>query len=203
MRSTHQTGLSIIELMVGVVILGFTLMTAVPSFADWMRNAQIRSAAESIHNGLQTARTEAVKRNSSARFQLTSTLDNSCVLSTSGSNWLVNRTSSTTPASLCGTAPGNAATPFVLQSGPVTSGGVAVNASQVAVSFNGLGQQVASTNPTLGVAVLTIDVTPAQGTCIANNGTARCLRVIVSPTGQSRVCDPSLTGTVRANAMVC
>lgn len=198
-----QHGLSIIELMVGIVILGFTLMTAVPSFADWMRNAQIRSAAESIHNGLQTARTEAVKRNTAARFQLTSTLDNGCVLSTSGANWLVNLTSSTTPASLCGTAPSDAITPFVVQSSPAASGGTTITASQSAVSFNGLGQQIASTNPPLPVAVVTIDVTPAQGTCIANNGTTRCLRVIVSPTGQSRVCDPSVAGSARTNAMVC
>jgi len=205
MRATYQTGLSIIELMIGVVILGFTLMTAVPSFSDWMRDAQIRSTAESVHSGLQFARTEAVKRNAAVRFQLTDTLTSACALSTAGTNWLVNLSSSTTPAGQCNVAPSDTVTPFVLQSSPAGSNGsrVAVTASQAVVSFNGLGQQTASTTPATPVAQVTIDVAPTQGTCLADGGTARCLRVVVSPSGQSRVCDPHVTDAATRNGMRC
>lgn len=201
---THR-GMSLIELMVGVVILGFTLMTAVPSFTDWLRNAQIRSAAESIHGGLQFARAEAVKRNGAVRFQLTDTLTSGCTVSTSGTQWLVNLTASTLPDGHCDATPGTeGTTPFVLQSSPAANPDrLNVTASQAVVSFNGLGQQVASTNPDTPVAPLTIDLTPAQGSCLADGGSVRCLRVMVSPSGQSRVCDPSVTASAQSNGMRC
>ncbi len=201
----RQHGLSLIELMIGVVILCFSLMAAAPTFADWMRNAQIRSAAETLNSAIQLARTEAVKRNATTRFQLVDELTANCSLTTSGANWVVNLTSSTTPESHCDATPGSTSTPFVIQSGPAgaNSSTVGISASQEVVSFNGLGQQVASTNPDEAVAQMTIDVTPTSGTCLASGGTTRCLRVLILTTGQSRVCDPSLTDATAANGMRC
>ena len=63
MANNQQSGFSIIELMVAIVILVITLSIAVPSFSQFILNTQIRSAAESIRNGLQLARAEAIKRN--------------------------------------------------------------------------------------------------------------------------------------------
>jgi type IV fimbrial biogenesis protein FimT len=56
--------------MIGVVIMGILAAVAVPSFQAWTRNAQIRNAAESITNGLQKARAEAVARNTNVAFTL-------------------------------------------------------------------------------------------------------------------------------------
>lgn len=56
--------------MVGIVIMGILAAVAVPSFQAWTRNAQIRNAAESITNGLQKARAEAVARNTNVAFTL-------------------------------------------------------------------------------------------------------------------------------------
>ena len=56
-------------------------------------------------------------------------------------------------------------------------------------AFNGLGR----VSPT-PAGTITYDVgNPSGGTCRAAGGTMRCLRVEVSPTGQVRMCDPSLT----------
>jgi type IV fimbrial biogenesis protein FimT len=46
-------------------------MMGVPSFQSWIQNTQIRTAAESVMNGLQIARAEAVRRNVNVRFNLT------------------------------------------------------------------------------------------------------------------------------------
>ena len=67
---SRQAGFTLIELMIGVVILGILSAVALPSFQSWMRNAQVRNAAESIINGLQRARSEAVSRNTNVAFVL-------------------------------------------------------------------------------------------------------------------------------------
>jgi len=191
-------GASLIELMVGITLLALLVGLGIPSFGEWLRNAKIRSAAESIQTGLQHARAEAVRRNTPVRFQLVSSLDSSCTVSTSGTNWLVNLTSSTSPAGQCGDSLSDTTSPFIVQRSPAGGDGDAleVNASQYVVSFNGLGRQVASTNPTTSTGTLTINVNSVSATCLGTTGgTARCLRIVVSPAGQIRMCDPSITGT--------
>lgn len=63
-------GFSLVELMIGIVILGILAGLAVPSFQTWLRNSQIRNATESILNGFQKAKAEAVARNTNVDFVL-------------------------------------------------------------------------------------------------------------------------------------
>jgi len=65
-----QLGVTLVELMVGVLVMGILLALAAPSFSSWIQNQQIRAAAESILNGLQVARGQAVQNNAQARFNL-------------------------------------------------------------------------------------------------------------------------------------
>jgi len=200
--------------MVGVTIMAFLLASAVPSFSEWIRNASIRSEAESILNGLQHARMEAVRRNTAVRFQLTDTTDNNCALSASGTNWVVNMTSDATPASQCASTPSDQATPYILQVGPAASNSVAVTLTSSAaptpppvVTFNGFGQQTKATNPTTSTGVVNIDVMPSQGasTCLppTGTGTSRCLRIQVMPAGLTRLCDPAASASSNSAAAAC
>ncbi len=66
-----QDGVSLIELLVAVSVLGVMLALAMPHFAQMIQDAQNRTAAESLLNGLQTARAEALRRNTPVRFSLT------------------------------------------------------------------------------------------------------------------------------------
>ena len=67
---TLQTGFTLIEMMVVVAVLAIVMSIALPNLRVMIANTQIRSVAESVRNGLQLARAEAVKRNESVRFTL-------------------------------------------------------------------------------------------------------------------------------------
>jgi len=110
LRSAH--GFSVIELLVGMILLGVLMAIGIPGFTDYLRNARVRTTAESVLNGLQLARAEAVRRNTTARFQLVTSLDNNCALNVAGPNWVV---SVDNAAGLCATAPSDAVPPRIIQ----------------------------------------------------------------------------------------
>ena len=65
-------GFTLVELMITVAILALLLIAGIPSFREWLRNTHIRTAAESIQNGLRYARGEASSRGANVRFEFTS-----------------------------------------------------------------------------------------------------------------------------------
>lgn len=66
----RSSGFTLIELMIGIVIVAILAAAALPSFRTMLQNSQIRNAAESISSGLQRARAEAVARNTNVAFVL-------------------------------------------------------------------------------------------------------------------------------------
>jgi len=190
MRHSGSRGATLIELMVGMVILAILIALGLPSFSTWLQSAQIRTAAEALQNGLSLARAEAVNRNTTVRFQLTSTLDNACTETTSGGNWVV---SLDDPESLCATPPSEVTPPRIIQTRGNNEGtlNAVIAASQNTIQFTGLGR-VTPVPP----GNVTINITnPSGGTCAAVGGNMRCLRVVVSPAGQVRMCDPAFAST--------
>lgn len=188
---SRARGFTIVELMVGIVLLAILLAMGGPSFATWLQNSQIRNMSESLKDGLQLARAEAVRRNAPVRFQLMNSLDGSCALSTSGTNWIVSMDDAAGKCDSTNMADAAApVAPRVIQARPVGDGSAnaTVSSNASSITFNGLGRV---TSPAADVA---IDVAnPAGGSCLKDSGQMRCLRVVVGIGGQVKLCDARST----------
>jgi type IV fimbrial biogenesis protein FimT len=188
-------GFSLVELLVGMAIFGVLMALALPSYSGWIRNAKIRTTAESVQNGLQLAKAEAVRRNTVARFQLIDLVDNSCDLNSAGPHWVVSLDS---VVGKCGSAASDTTDPRIVQlrgsaegsdnntvlAAALAGGG----AAQSALVFNGMGRLTPTPSGSINIDVSN----PTAGACLADNGKVRCLRVVVTVGGQIRMCDPAL-----------
>jgi type IV fimbrial biogenesis protein FimT len=164
-------GFTLIELMIAITIVAIFLMLAAPSFSTWIMNTRIRTTAESVVNGLQLARNEAVRRNLAVQFVLGTATD-----------WkvCVNITPDTCPDDA-----------NLIQSRAVGEGSnnsiTLVASNGKAVSFNSFGQM---TKPAVaGDSVASFDIDGP------NAAESRELRVTIQAGGNIRMCDPKVTGT--------
>lgn len=169
-RARQSNGFTLIELMVAVAVFAILISVGLPTFRQMLKNYQVRVAAESVANGLQRARAEAVARNAPVQFVLGS-----------GSSWTVDYVTKPVP-----TDP-----PIDTRSSGEGSANVAVAAVQTdlstaatTVTFNNLGQV---TNAATALARVTFDATASGGN--------QTLRVMIGAGGNARVCDPSLPST--------
>ncbi len=189
----QQRGVSLIELMVGLAVFAILLGIAIPNFSTFMQNSKIRTSAEAIQNGLSLARVEAVRRNTNVQFALGS-----------GTSWVVGCQTATAdcPANIQTRAGTNGSSNIrVVTSEVVATTGLAAGTPvfDTTLIFNSVGRVTTATLPAGHNAAF--DVTnPDGGTCAAVSGSMRCLRVVVTPGGQVRMCDPALTQAGDAQA---
>ena len=206
-RPSSMAGFSLIELMVVVVIMGILMAMGIPSYRTWIENGKVRSLAESMQDGLRYARAEAVRRNTTVRFQLTTTLTSSCASnSNTAKNWVV---SLADPAGLCDVAVSDTTAPQILKKSSTQSSGSSSAVPTANLSVNGVLASAAATPVATSTTVSTVTFNPfgrlngaVQGGAwftISNSTLAtadkRDLRITVSPSGQIRSCDPLLSST--------
>lgn len=179
-----QRGVTLLELMIGVSIVSLVLAAGAPSFNRWIMDSKNRGAAESIANGMQVARGEAVGRNALVRFDLTSADGDimwtvSCVNNVpncSTAKPLRTYTGALGPkvgVSLVAVALPPAPDPFATAIEPKSD-------MPAGVTFNGLGRV-----PTVNAGA---DITRADVTA----GSGKRFVVTISSTGQIRMCDPGV-----------
>ena len=63
MQHLNHQGFTLIELVITVALIGVLLALGIPQLSSGITNSRIRTAAEGLVNGMQLARSEAVRRN--------------------------------------------------------------------------------------------------------------------------------------------
>jgi type IV fimbrial biogenesis protein FimT len=169
------SGFSLVEVLIALAILSIVIALGMPSYSAWIQNATLRNAAESILNGLQTARIEATKRNTPVQF-----------IMDTGTSWTV-------ACPLSADCP--VAVPTIDQraAGAGTAAGIVVTPNAalpdpVVVTFDSLGGRA---NPPVGSGVARIDLTNDPAKLSAAD--SKPLSIIIETGGSVRMCNPLIT----------
>lgn len=164
-----QHGATLVELLIGIAVLGILIAAGLPSYTAWIQNTQIRNAAESVLNGMQLARNEAVRRNVNVELALGAQ-----------SSWTV---------SVPSTAEQIQTRTYGAGSANVTVAAVPANATKI--TFSSLGRVTANADASAAITQLDFDVP----TSILLASASRDLRIVVGAGGNVRMCDPTVTDT--------
>ena len=173
-RKTQQ-GATLIELVIGLVIIGIVFAMSAKTFGEWIVNSQIRSAAEALQNGLQVTRNEAIRSNINVEFRLGT-----------GTGWTVVRVSGPNSEVNVGTSLATVQSRAKEEGSPnVTVGVLAAGATKL--TFTSLGR-VATTNADASAPITRLDVgVPAT---VLNAVQAKNLSILIT-SSQIRMCDPN------------
>jgi len=187
MISRGARGMSLVELLVALSILAILILIGIPSYQQWLLNTRVRSAAESIQNGLRYARNEAVQRSTNVMFSLASG---------NSPNWTVCQSSSGNSCPASGSS--------VLQVYASTNAnvGVSITTSTLATAvaagaykntvsgnggsiiFNSLGRPTSYNNNS----IIRIDAYTSS----TNTDNVRRLMTTISPGGEINMCDTGI-----------
>jgi type IV fimbrial biogenesis protein FimT len=183
MQIAHGRGFSLIELCVVIAVLGLALLFAVPSFASFLQNQQIRVAADAILNGAQVARAEAIRRNLAVQV----------AINVPETGWTVSESASGT----------------VIQSRTHEEGSRNANiattpAGRTTITFTPLGGVTLNADGSLPVTQIDVN-NPGGGACQSTTNPAgmRCLRILVTGGGSVRMCDPAVPALTPPDPRAC
>lgn len=171
MQNKIASGFTLVEMMIAIAIFALLVLAALPEVRIWVQNTQIRTAAEGILNGMQLARTEAVRRNTNIELEMTGV-----------SGWSVKVASSGTVVQSRASGEGSGSAVLVIKPDGATK-----------ATFNGLGRLVTNGDGSDSITEIKVD-SPA-----IDAASTRELCVTVGTGGAVRLCDPQVAaGDTRA-----
>lgn len=180
-------GLTLLELMITVTVLGFLLAMMAPAMGTWMANSKVRGIAESLQSELRLAQSTSVERNRQAVLALTNaTPALTAAPAANGVRWFVRVLPLVSAESVDSTFLIHASTQAV-------QAGVAITGPAL-VCFNSMGHPVTNSSTGLSASCTAPSnaATPISYT-VSHSGADRQLKVLVYLGGQIRMCDAAKT----------
>lgn len=169
----YGKGMSLLELVVVLAIMGILLTAGLANFSVWVGNSQIRAVAEAQLAGIRAARNEAIKRNSPIQITFDADFRGWTIADTSNPPVTIKREA-------------NLASYVNIDTTPQPANGNTL-------VFDGLGRV---TTPTAGVTITQLDVDNNK----LDAADSRELRLAVSPSGGVQMCQP---GKVAPDPSAC
>lgn len=179
----RERGMSIVEILITMAIVAMVIGLATPSAMTWIQNLQVRNAGDAVLGGMQTARLEALKRNTTVAFELTdpnSTAWHVCLFDIAAI--------ACAPGDIASSAGGGSANARVGVETVFTSTAVALTPGDnvpALVAFDSFGR-VSPNSPTN---IARVDVRNP----VLAPGDERRLSIVVAAAGEIRMCDPQLS----------
>ena len=181
----RQGAFTLVEVLVAIAIVALVLAFAGPSAKTWIQNTQLRNAAEAILGGVQQARIEALKRNTTVAFELTdpsSTAFQVCFYDQGIQDCSTTQPAIATRGASEGSPNAGVGIDFTA-SNPATALAAGANLPAL-VAFDPFGR-VSTVSP---LNIARIDVRNP----VAGSGERR-MEIFIAPGGQIRMCDPLLS----------
>jgi type IV fimbrial biogenesis protein FimT len=178
MSRSRSRGVTFVELVVVLAIMGIVIAIALPAFGTLMANQRIRTATESLRSGIQFARMEALKRGRGTTFNMAAL----------NSSWIVG---CEIPVADDNDGDGLPDCPVQIQdsTGVVEGGAITITTDAGGlVTFSPLGL-VRQANQDGSAPFTQVDVTVPNIT----SSDLKPLRILLPAGGLSRICDPSVT----------
>lgn len=182
MSKANQTGFTIYELLITILIMGIILAIGVPSFSEFTRNSRISGTANDLHSSFQLARSEAARSKTNITICASSnSMDAAAACGgTFDDGWIIF-------ADLNGDLARGGVGENVLRAHPAVDSSIdiATNGGADYFSFapSGLGR-----GDVLGIpAIQTARICDPRGNIIAAGGSSAARILIVTPIGRATV----------------
>lgn len=181
MNKTRQSGFTIYELMVTMLIVGVVLSIGIPNMAEFTQNSRLSSASNDLHSSFQLARSEAARAKSNITICASvNSLDPAAACGgTFNDGWIIFED---TDGDIVRDAGEN-----ILRSHPTVPPGVTITANGNANYFSfaptGLGRGNVGGNPALSTAM----ICDGRGVDDAPGGRATARRLVATPIGRATI----------------
>ncbi len=186
LRCSRQTGFTIIEVMMSVVLLAISAALALPSYRDMIEKRQVTQGAEQLLAFVNSAQGESIKRNRVLTVSWSRTDDNDwCVGAVLGEAACNCTQTNTAAADYC-----------AIDGAPRIIGPDQVGDYRLLKSFSGDGAY--SFDPIRGIFVDTADTFAAE---MRSNSESYRLDLTVSRTGQAVICSRDSSHSVPGYAV--
>jgi len=182
MSKANQSGFTIYELLITMLVIGIILSIGVPSFSEFTQNSRISGTANDLHSSFQLARSEAAR--SKANITICASNNSMDVAAACGGTfddgWIIF-------ADLNGDLVRGGVGENVLRAHPPIPNDIDIitNAGSDYFGFapSGLGRGDIGGNP----AVQTVRICDSRGNVVAAGGSSAARFIVVTPIGRATV----------------